>query len=147
MNEVEYILGDSYDYKTLFSLIQSFVDIVRNSGGKNSERLLLISGANTNNELTVSDVYIMSIDPANKLAMLIQYYAPYEFTKENNNNSKKTWGDYFDYDEIMTNFYIMRVSFLDKGFPIILGEIGMITEDWKEKESIEEYLYTVFSLC
>ena len=146
MNEVEYILGDSYDYKTLFSLTQSFVDIVRNSGGKNSERLLLISGANADYELTVSDDYIMPIDPANKLAMSIHYYAPYEFTKENCNNSKKTWGDYFDYDEIMTNFYIMRVSFVDKGIPIILGEIGVITEDGKEKESIEEYLYTVFSL-
>ena len=56
----------------------------------NTERLLLISGANANYELTISEDYIMSIDPANKLAISIHYYAPYEFTKENN-NSKKTW--------------------------------------------------------
>ena len=145
MNEVEYKIGGNYDYIILYSLTQSFVDIIRNSGGKNTERLLLISGANANYELTISEDYIMSIDPANKLAISIHYYAPYEFTKESN-NSKKTWGDYFDYDEIMTNFYIMKITFVDKGIPIILGEIGVITEDGKDGESIEEYLYTVFAL-
>ena len=50
---------------------------------------LLISGANANYELTVSEDYIMPIDPVNKLAISIHYYAPYEFTQENYNNSKK----------------------------------------------------------
>ena len=46
MNDVEYKIGGNYDYLTLFELTQAFVDTVRNSGGNNNYRILLIAGAN-----------------------------------------------------------------------------------------------------
>ena len=82
MNDVIYKNGDDYDYKTLLKLSQSFVDIIRSSGGNNENRLLLISGANTNLELTCSEDYKMPIDPSNKLAVSIHYYIPYQFAIE-----------------------------------------------------------------
>ena len=57
------------EFKTLFNLSQIFVDSVRNSGGKNKERLLVLSGARKDIDLTCSDDYIIPKDPSNKLAI------------------------------------------------------------------------------
>ena len=39
------------------------------------------------------------------------------------------------------------MTFRDNGIPIILGEVGVITEDKKEDKSLKEFLYTVFALA
>lgn len=150
MNEVEFKSGDEYDYETLFILTQSFIDIVRNSGGNNKDRLLLIAGANADYYLTISENYKIPHDPANNFAISIHYYIPYKFTKEptnSNNSSSSKWGTDIDFDEIMTNYYIMKITFLDFGIPIVLSEVGVLTEDQKEKDSIRLYLYVVFALA
>ena len=48
MNEVEYKTGNHFYYNSLYTLTQAFVDIARGLGGKNANRLLLISSMNTN---------------------------------------------------------------------------------------------------
>ena len=148
MNEVEFKSGDKYDYKTLFNLTQSFIDIIRSSGGRNSKRLLIIAGANAQYDLSISDKFKIPTDPANNFAISLHYYVPYRFTKEpaDENSSVTKWGNNDDYDEIMMNFYIMKMTFPDKGIPIILSEIGVLTEDKKEEESLREFLYVVFAL-
>ena len=44
-NEITYQYGENYDYESLYNLNQAFVDTIRNSGGYNFKRLLLVSGA------------------------------------------------------------------------------------------------------
>ena len=149
MNEVEFKSGDNYDYETLFNLTQSFIDIVRSSGGKNSERLLIIAGANAQYDLSISDDFKIPTDPANNFAISLHYYIPYSFTKEseNENSSVTKWGNNDNYDEIMMYYYIMKTIFVDNGILIILSEIGVLTEDKKEDESIREFLYVTFALA
>ena len=74
MDQVDYKLGDEYDYETLINLTQSFIDIIRNSGGKNKDRLLLIPGANADYGLTVSEKFQIPYDPSNNFAVSIHYY-------------------------------------------------------------------------
>ena len=40
----------------------------------------------------------------------------------------------------------MKSYFVDKGIPIIISEVGVLTEEKKEIESIREYLYMIFSI-
>ena len=40
----------------------------------------------------------------------------------------------------------MKNSFVSKGIPIIISEVGVLTEEQKNLESIREFLYTVFSI-
>ena len=47
---------------------------------------------------------------------------------------------------MFTNFETMKKTFTDKGIPIILGEVGVLTEQNKEKESIRKFLYAEFSM-
>jgi len=40
----------------------------------------------------------------------------------------------------------MKSYFVDKGIPIMINEVGDLTEEKKEIESIREYLYILFSI-
>ena len=136
-----------YDYDALLNFTQSFVDTIRNSERYNKERLLIISGMNSNLDLTCSAKYKMPNDPANKLAISINYYIPNEFTKNREFwNSNDNWGTQEDYKELTQNFITLQNFYVDKGIPVVIGEVGVITDGSKELSSIREYLYLVFSL-
>ena len=60
-----------YDYTTLTNLNQAFVDAIRNTGGNNIERLLIIAGANDDLEMTCFSDYKIPVDQSKKLAVSI----------------------------------------------------------------------------
>jgi endoglucanase len=74
MNQPKYEIDYLYDYKTINVLTQAFVDTIRNSGGNNNYRLLLIAGANKEIDLTCFSDFKLPIHPANKFAISINYY-------------------------------------------------------------------------
>ena len=161
MNDADFKLGGNYDFDTLLSLTQAFVDIVRQSKGNNEYRLLLISGANGDIELTSSSEYKLPKDPSNKLAISINYYRPSQFTIEKDDDPftwvddsgninivqpMTQWGTEADYKDMFTEFELIKKSFVDKGIPVILREVGVLTEQKKEIESIREYLFAQFTM-
>jgi len=136
-----------YDYDTLLNFSQSFIDTIRNSEKYNKERLLIISGMSSNLELTCTEKYKMPTDPANKMAISINYYIPSRFTgKPNYWYAYNTWGDQDEYRELFRNFESLTNFFISNGIPVVIGEVGVKTETTKELASIREYLYSVFSL-
>ena len=149
-----------YDYSSLLNLTQSFVDTIRNSGGNNFDRLLIVSGAGAQIELSCRTYYKLPVDTNKKIAISLHYFEPYSFTKEEDGfwswidddgnehiiYSDKDWGDDLDYNELITNFDLLKSYFVDKGIPVIISEVGVLTEEGKKIESIREYLYAVFSL-
>ena len=160
MNKVDFRLdNDKYDYSTLYEFSQGFVNIIRNSGGYNKNRLLIISGPNSDKNLTCSDEFIIPNDPSNKLAISIHYDKPPHFAVEpddkpssmiNENHdfiytSSKSWGMEIDYKNLFNDFELIKVFYINKGIPVIFSEVGVLTEQKKEMESIREYLYAVFS--
>ena len=149
MNEPIF-LDDNFDYNydILLNFTQSFADIIRNSEKYNKERLLIISGMGSNLDLTCSEQYKMPIDPSNKLAISINYYIPNEFAINKEFwNSFNNWGSYDEYKKLLQNFVTLQNFYVSKGIPVVIGEVGVITEESKELASIREYLYSVFSLA
>ena len=57
MNRLLFIYDYEYNYPILVALTQAFVDTIRNSGGNNQKRLLIISGADANLGYTCSPKY------------------------------------------------------------------------------------------
>ena len=147
MNEPTFLHLFDYNYDTLLNFTQSFVDTIRNSEKFNKERLLIIPGMTSNIELTCSSRYKIPIDPANKFAISINYYIPIQFVTNKlfwfNENH---WGTKENYKELLENFVTLQNFYVNKGIPIVIGEVGVITEESKELESIREYLYSLFSL-
>ena len=160
LNVGSYYINGIYDYKTLFNLSQTFVDVVRNSGGKNKDRLLVLSGANKDIDLTCSDDYIIPKDPSNKLAISVDYYYPQTFALESDRNPwtyiqdsivyeippLTKWGDEGHYNDMINYFENLKRYYADKGIPVIITEVGVLTEELKEIDSIRNYLNALFSL-
>ena len=72
----------NFDYKTLINLNQAFFDTIRNSGGNNKERLLIIAGANDELGLYYSSEYKLPVDQSNKLTISLHYFTPYDFVMD-----------------------------------------------------------------
>ena len=157
MNDIRYS-GD-YNFTLLFLFNQAFVDIVRSSGGYNKDRLLILSGANKDIDLICSKNYKIPIDPSNKLAISIHFYVPVYFTVEKDDDPWYTvdengvkvitipmtkWGNKNDYNEMFSVFERLKETYINKGIPIVITEIGVLTEQEKEIESIREYLFFFF---
>ena len=157
MNDFE---GNNFDYLILLSFTQSFVDIVRNSGGKNANRLLIIPGFKKDFDSTCNTLYKFPIDPFKKFAISIHYFIPSTFTFEPDDNPwtyldngsihivtpKTKWGDETDYKMLFSYFEYMKSIFIDKGILIVITESKVITEQKKEPPSIREYLFALFSM-
>ena len=151
----------TYDYNTLLNLSQTFIDIVRNSGGKNKGRLLLVASPNKEFKLAFYSDYKIPEDPNNYFAISINYYIPTDYTKSKDYSysffldngleytyiSLKKWDTDIDYYEIITNFEKKKSNFVDKGIGVIITEVGVYTEENKEIESIREYLYSLFAIA
>jgi len=153
---------DKYYHIPLLNTTQSFIDTIRNTGGLNKERLLIVSGLNSELELANLLTYEMPKDPANKSAISLHYYIPLEYKDIysedismnlydiNNNyyeaNPNNEWGSIKDYKTILEKFNLLKTIFTDKGIPVIITEVGMMTEQRKENNSIREFLYVLFSI-
>ena len=127
----------------------------------NKQRLLIISGAYADLDLSCDKNYKLPEDPMNKIAISFQYFIPQDFVSgyyfEPYNISDYsghvvmlmpdlTWGTDNDYNELFTNINIIKSHFLDKNIPVIITASGVSTEEKKEIRSIREYLYALFSI-
>jgi endoglucanase len=146
MNEV------AVPYPFLNRLNQAFVDTVRASGGNNTRRFLLISGYDTDIDKTRNIAFQMPKDSQNnKLLLSIHYYTPSTFCiAEQTNNSwgfRSDWGTReADYDELNRQFDKLKISFIDRGIPIILGEYGVTMKN-KVEEGRIRWMTAVTQIC
>lgn len=138
--------GKAESYALCNEINQKFVDVVRSSGGNNSERHLLISGYNTDIDRTCDPLFRMPEDPANHMAVSVHYYSPAGFAilEEDADWGKATptWGSDQDYASLRSEMDMMKSSFTDKGIPVIIGEYGCPTKN-KEPESVRRFLSSV----
>jgi endoglucanase len=114
---------------------QTFVNAVRSTGGKNAYRNLIIQSYNTNISYAGSYLKVSTDAVSNKLMVEVHYYDPYDFTL-NTTNTIYLWGaSYAQYgsistwgqeDYVQSQFQSMKTNFVDKGYPVILGEFGAI---------------------
>lgn len=125
-------------YALLAEINQKFVDTVRSSGGNNEKRHLLIAGYNTDVELTCDELFTMPDDPAQRCAVSVHYYTPSTFCilEEDADwgKAKTTWGSPIDFALLEGNMDLLKETFTDKGFPVIIGEYGASTGNKAESE-------------
>lgn len=138
--------GKEEAYGLLNEINQTFVNIVRESGGNNAKRHLLIAGYATDVELTCDEAFKMPQDEMNRCAVSVHYYTPSTFAILDADASwgkcSSTWGTNQEYKELEKNMDLMKTTYIDKGIPVIIGEYGCPKKN-KEKESIHAYLGSV----
>ncbi|MCY2687527.1 cellulase family glycosylhydrolase [Salinimicrobium sp. TH3] len=133
-------------YTVQNSFNQTFINTVRETGGRNHYRHLVVQGFNTNINHTVNYAVIPEDVVDNRLFMEVHYYDPYNFTLNENSNVYQ-WGDDASESEDWANesyvdnqFQKMKTNFIDKGIGVILGEYGAIKREGVEgHEAYREY--------
>lgn len=138
--------GKAESYGYVNEVNQTFVNIVRNSGGNNPERHLLISGYNTDIKLTCDPLFKMPDDPAGRMALSVHYYTPAGFAilEEDADWGKasSTWGTEAEIAELERNMDSLKNTFTEKGIPVIIGEYGCPKKN-KEPEFVRKFITSV----
>lgn len=124
-------------YETLNAINQKFVDIVRETGGNNTNRYLLIAGYSTNIDSTCKDDFVMPTDweenGVTKLSVSVHYYTPWNYCGGSEYHQGEgdaarlyDWGTEEDIEEMHTYLDKMK-KFTDAGYGVIIGEYGVQT--------------------
>ncbi len=139
--------GKSEAYGILNEINQTFVDIVRESGGNNKYRHLLIAGYATDIDLTCDSCFKMPADPQGRCAVSVHYYTPFAYTHLEKDESwasvQTEWGSAADIAELNNYMKKMYDNFVSKGVPVIIGEFGVPTMSNKTKENAIYYMESV----
>lgn len=126
MNEVGFDrVSEQLAFTMLNTLNQTFVDLIRGSGGNNPNRHLLIAGYWTDIQETCKSAFQMPEDPKNRCILSVHYYTPYQFCIA---SQDYTWGADGDVEQMKRLFQQMHTNFVEKGVPVIVGEYGTTTD-------------------
>jgi endoglucanase len=132
-------------YSNINAYNQIFVDTVRQTGGNNSARWLLVPGWNTNIDYTVGDFGFVlptdnyrssTIPNAEKRIMIsAHYYSPWEFCGEES-GSITQWGPtatdrsrktaWCQEDYLNAQLKAIYDKFVTQGYPVVIGEFGAV---------------------
>lgn len=109
------------------SLNAKFVETVRNVGGKNTDRLLIVSGYNADINNTILSFVKPNDTSINRLMLSVHYYDPYDFTL--NENGTNAW-DLTNGGADMESQIIGLADFaLTNDMPVFIGEYGAIDKN------------------
>jgi len=142
------------NFTVQMSFNQTFVNAVRSTGGKNASRNLVIQGYNTNIALAISNLAVPKDTIANRLMVEVHYYDPWEFCGLEADASyatvKNLWGTPFaqfgtipswgEEDYVQSQFQLMKTNFVDKGYPVILGEFGAVRRSALTGNTLQHHL-------
>lgn len=117
-------------YRQTNIINQTFVNIVRSTGGNNARRYLLIAGYNTDIEKTCDPHYQMPEDNTpGHLMVSIHYYSPAPYClvddPDNSWGYMDKWGSDNDIAALKKELGYMRTYFVKRGYPVIIGEYGV----------------------
>lgn len=119
---------------------QAFVDAVRAAGGNNAKRNLVVQSWCCN-PWRALDALTMPSDPAESHLMVeVHFYDPMDFT--HTDKKLRAWGyrkGYYTADNNNQEDYVdnlfgqLKAKFVDKGYPVILGEYGTVCHSLTDK--------------
>lgn len=155
-NEVRNKIGDNENWgmpsdeerEALEAYNQAFVDAVRATGGKNTQRNLVVQSWCCN-PWRALDALTMPTDPTEGHLMVeVHFYDPMDFT--HTDKKIQRWGyrkgyytaDNDNQEDYVDNlFELLKENFVDKGYPVILGEYGTVCHTVTDKEIKKSDLY------
>ena len=161
--ELGYRLNDSYpDEQELFEdtgylsndecfevvnrINQAFVETIRDGGGNNESRFLLIAGFGTDITNTCDDRFSMPKDTAtDKLLISVHYYDPSGYCIF---DSVSKWGTKDDYQD-MNDMLAKMTRFTEQGIGVVIGEYGVVqaSSEGGLKEGTVNYTTNLLDNC
>lgn len=132
-------------YATLNDWNQLFVNTVRSTGGKNTDRWLAVPSYCTNPAYAVDGSFILPEDASKRLIVAVHFYDPTDYTLEAKftewghtaaAGKKASWGDE---DNAKSTMEKLKAKWIDNGIPVYIGEMGNVRRDNARDESFRKY--------
>lgn len=140
-------LTDDERYALTNEINQTFVDVVRATGGNNATRFLLIAGYSTNIDQTCDDRFQMPKDTADsKLMVSVHYYDPWSYCGASSAASATKWGKVSDYEYIDQQLAKMT-KFTEAGYGVVIGEYGALPGSDGLKDNTLAYHTAFLDAC
>jgi endoglucanase len=118
-------------HQLLTELAQVFVDLVRDAGGNNATRFLLIPGYNTDVAETVDERFRMPTDRVeNRLLLSVHYYTPWSYCGDTSGIG--SWGRTSEVEE-MNRLLGLLTKYTEMGYGIVLGEWGVLDNEGDDR--------------
>lgn len=134
--------------ETINRLNQLFVDIVRDSGGNNSNRFLMVPGYDASSDGALHNLFLLPTDTAeDRLIVSVHAYTPYDFALRDPADSNST--DEFDTTYLgstrqITNFMdALYNKFISQGIPVVIGEFGARDKNLNRQAKVNYATYYV----
>ena len=140
------VIGDSHEWScpnsytcdsckpyvaVINELNQKAVDVIRASGGNNTNRVIMFPGYVASPygaiEGKKAGVFKIPTDSAtNRLALSVHMYTPYNFAMEYPGSSELTSTHKSD---LKSHFTALNSTFISQGIPVVIGEMGATNKD------------------
>lgn len=131
----EWTGGTAPEHDVVNKLNDAFVKLIRNSGGNNKYRFLMLPGyAASSSDIALNAVKLPDDD---RIIFSVHAYSPYNFAF--NGKGSKTFTD-SDKKELDRFFSTLNDKFVKKGYPVVIGEMGAVNkENLPERVKWAEY--------
>lgn len=140
-------LNDDERYALTNEINQTFVDVVRATGGNNATRFLLIAGYSTNIDQTCDDRFQMPKDTVDsKLMVSVHYYDPWSYCGASSAASATKWGKVSDY-EYLDQQLAKMTKFTEAGYGVVIGEYGALPGSDGLKDNTLAYHTAFLDAC
>ena len=140
-------LTDDERYALTNEINQTFVDVVRATGGNNATRFLLIAGYSTNIDQTCDDRFQMPKDTVDsKLMVSVHYYDPWSYCGASSAVSATKWGKVSDY-EYLDQQLAKMTKFTEAGYGVVIGEYGALPGSDGLKDNTLAYHTAFLDAC
>jgi endoglucanase len=115
---------------------QLFTNAVRQSGGNNANRYLVIPGYCTNMRHTLGPYFKLPEDSSpGRQILTFHYYDPYQFGIQ---GTQANWGTEADKKKTDDDFKPFKERFVDQNVPVIIGECGAVLQLYPNNPDREE---------
>ena len=147
-DSLAHLMPDKERYELTNRINQVFVDTVRESGGNNAERFLLIAGYGTDIEKTSDPRFAMPRDTAEgRLLLSVHYYSPWSYCGASSAKGATLWGKKDDYLAMYSDLSRMK-KFTAAGYGVVIGEYGALTgSDGVMKKNAPAYHEAFLNCC
>lgn len=145
MNEVgdEELSASPATYAVHNSYLQTFVNAVRATGGRNTYRFLAVQGYWTNIDKCIDGLVLPTDATPDRLMVEVHYYDPWQFCFKEDGPHVWEGAGWAYQDWADTQMKKMKTNYVDKGIPVLLGEYGVWYRDYLADTELEEHIASI----
>lgn len=136
-------------YAVINELAQAFVNTVRETGGKNTDRYLSVLGYSASPYLTAGNLVLPDDKADGRLMVSVHFYDPSGYAL-GQNSAYTEWGHTgaagkkdpnHGEENVVETFKMLKEKYIDNNIPLYIGECGAVNRSDARARSFQQYWF------